>query len=179
MQTLQVAFQRDAGVDSAKLNPDFRYLRVTIAGRTALLVLGYEEKDPRGPIEVWYSSGREVLRLQNGRLAGISGLPVEWRAVRLPDLPPWSSLAAAGKPFPWVRVRDVMPGYRYGVRDALTLGVAPAPPATNGRHPCNCGASPSKATSARARSGGKFSFKAVMIQLLVTMCRCRRTGSAA
>ena len=30
-----------------------------------------------------------------------------------------------------------------------------------------------------ARSGETFLFKAVMIQLLVTRCRCRRTGSAA
>ena len=127
MQTLQVAFRRDAGVDNAKLNPDFRYLRVTIAGRTALLVLGYEEKDPRGPIEVWYSAEREVLKMQQGRIIGALGTTTEWRNVRLPELPAWSALARESAPRRWVRTRDVMPGYRYGLREALLVGPAPTP----------------------------------------------------
>ena len=127
MQTLQAVFQRDAGVEGAKLNPDFRYLRVTIAGRTALLVLGYEEKDPRGPIEVWYSAEREVLKLQQGRVIGVIGTTTEWRNVRLPELPAWSALARESAPRRWVRTRDVMPGYRYGLREALLVGPAPTP----------------------------------------------------
>ncbi|TAK49271.1 MAG: hypothetical protein EPO27_05435 [Betaproteobacteria bacterium] len=127
MQTLQVVLQRDAGVDGAKLNPNFRYLRVTIAGRAALLVLGYEENDPRGPVEVWYSAEREVLKLQQGRVIGAFGTTTEWRNVRLPELPAWSVLARESAPRRLVRTRDVMPGYRYGLRDALLLGPAPVP----------------------------------------------------
>ena len=127
LQTLQVAFQRDAGVESATLNPDFRYLRVMIGGRTALLVLGYVDKDSRGPIEVWYSAEREVLKLQHGRVVGAVGMLTEWRNVGLSELPAWSVLARERAPLRWERMRDVMPGYRYGVREALALAVVPAP----------------------------------------------------
>ena len=127
LQTVQVVFKRDAAADSAQLDPAFRYLRVTIGGRTALLVLGYVEKDPRGPIEVWYSAEREVLKLQHGRVVGAVGMLTEWRNVRLSDLPAWPVLARARTPVGWARTRDVMPGYRYGVREALLLGIVPAP----------------------------------------------------
>jgi len=130
LQTFQQAWGGAPSADDVALDPRYRYLRVTLEGRAVVLALGFVDAHPRGPVEVWYSVEREVLRLQNGRLAGISGVPTEWREVQLPDLPLWSSLARAGKPLPWVRVRDVMPGYRYGVRDALVLSVVPAPPAS-------------------------------------------------
>jgi hypothetical protein len=114
---------REAGVaDSARLNPQFRYLRVTVAGQTALLVLGYVDAHSQGPIEVWYSGLREVLRLQNGRIAGALGLTTEWRSVEaVSPVPSWTSVARAAGPVSWTRLRDVMPGYRYGVRDSLSL----------------------------------------------------------
>lgn len=84
-------------------------------------MLGYVESDVRGPIEVWYSAEREVLRLQNGRLVGASGAAIEWRRVDLPFIPAWSDLARTAQPLRFVRTRDVMPGYRVGLRDALTL----------------------------------------------------------
>lgn len=127
LQTLQVAFKRDAGADTAQLNPDFRYLRVTIGGRTVLLALGYVDKDSRGQVEVWYSAEREVLKLQHGRVVGAVGTLTEWRNVTLSELPAWSVLARERAPLRWERTRDVMPGYRYGVREALALGVVPAP----------------------------------------------------
>lgn len=120
----------DAGVDAIPLNPKFRYLRVTINRRVALLVLGYLDRHPQGPIEVWYSADREVLRLQNGRVTGATGLTTEWRNVALPVLPSWTAIAGASKPVDWVRTRDVMPGYRYGVQDALRIRVAEPPTAT-------------------------------------------------
>ena len=127
LQTLPYAYGRNPGVDNARLNPNFRYLRVTIAGRVVLLALGNEDIDLRGPVEVWYSAEREVLRLQNGRLVGAVGLTAEWRNVELPELPSWSALARGDQAFRWTRVRDVMPGYRFGLRDALSLRVIPQP----------------------------------------------------
>jgi hypothetical protein len=121
VQAVQNAFQADTGVDNVPLNPQFRYLRVTVGGRAALLVLGYVDKDDNGPIEVYYSAQRETLRLQNGRIVGAVGVTTEWRNVRLPELPPWLEIASGKRPLEWVRVRDVMPGYRYGVRDQLVL----------------------------------------------------------
>ena len=128
VQTMQSALGRGRGIEEAKLNPDFRYLRVTIGRRVVLLALGYLDKHPQGTIEVWYSADREVVRLQNGRLVGAAGLTTEWRNVVLPDFPAWSALASAGAPLRWSRTRDVMPGYRYGLRDSLALSVVPPPP---------------------------------------------------
>jgi Group 4 capsule polysaccharide lipoprotein gfcB, YjbF len=125
---MQQAVSRGSPADNARLDPRFRYLRVTIDRRVALLALGYVDRDARGPIEVWYSAQNEVLRLQNGRLVGLSGLAIEWRNVALPDLPLWSTLARDQKTLQWTRSRDAMPGYRYGVRDDLALGVLPQPP---------------------------------------------------
>lgn len=127
LQTLPNVYRRNPSVDNARLNPDFRYLRVTIGGRVVLLALGNVDSHPQGPIEVWYSAEREVLRLQNGRLAGAVGLTTEWREVSLPELPSWSAAARAEQAFRWTRTRDVMPGYRYGVKDALSLHVVAAP----------------------------------------------------
>lgn len=127
LQTLPYAYGRNPGVDNARLNPNFHYLRLTIRGHVALLALGNVDSDPQGPIEVWYSAEREVLRLQNGRLVGATGLTTEWRDVRLPALPSWSAVAHAGQPIAWTRTRDVMPGYRFGVKDKLALRVVAAP----------------------------------------------------
>ena len=127
LQTLPYAYRRNPGVDSARLNPNFRYLRVTIGGRVALLALGNVDSHPQGPIEVWYSAEREVLRLQHGRLVGAVGLTTEWRDVLLPELPSWSAVVRDDKAFRWTRTRDVMPGYRFGVKDALSLRVVPEP----------------------------------------------------
>ena len=121
LQTLQYVVQRDSAIAGVKLNPNFRYLRVTVDGRTALLVLGYVDAHPQGPIQVWYSAEREVVSIQNGRLVGAVGLTTEWRNVNTTELPSWPVLALGGTPLRLVRVRDVMPGYRYGVRDSLIL----------------------------------------------------------
>ena len=126
-ETAQSLIARDKGVDNAKLDPNFRYLRVTIGGRVVLLALGYLDPHPQGTIEVWYSAEREVVRLQNGRVVGAVGVTTEWRNVVLPDLPEWPKLAGAAEPFRWTRTRDVMPGYRYGQRDALSLRTIPTP----------------------------------------------------
>lgn len=127
LQTLPYAYGRNPGVDNARLNPNFRYLRVTIGGRVVLLALGNEDADSRGPVEVWYSAEREVLRLQHGRVVGAVGLTTEWRNVTLPELPSWSAVSRGDKAFRWTRSRDVMPGYRFGVNDVLVLRVVEAP----------------------------------------------------
>jgi hypothetical protein len=125
LQTLPYALGRNSRVENARLNPNFRYLRVTVKGRVALLALGNVDSHPQGPIEVWYSAEREVMRLQNGRLVGAVGLTTEWREVFLPELPSWSALARGDQAYRWTRTRDVMPGYRFGVEDALSLRVVP------------------------------------------------------
>lgn len=120
---------RGAGSSAPQLNPNFRYIRVTLQGRSVFLALGNEDKHVNGLVEVFYSANREVLRLQNGRVAGATGLTTEWRAVLLDEAPKWREVIGSAKPQQWVRVRDVMPGYRYGVRDQLEL--RPAQPVQN------------------------------------------------
>lgn len=126
-QTLQNVWGGGPDVSQTSLNPNFRYLRLVVDGQIVLLALGYADAHPQGPIEVWYSAEKEVLRLQNGRLVGASGTITEWQAVSLPALPTWSAVAKLSVPIRWTRTRDVMPGYRYGVKDALVTHII-APP---------------------------------------------------
>jgi hypothetical protein len=106
---------------TAKLNPALRYLRVQAQGQpSALMVLGYVDPDPLGDIEVWYSSQREVIKLQNGRIVSTTGLETNWRAVRFSAAPPaWPDVTAEGSYYN--RFRDQMPGHRYALSDRLQL----------------------------------------------------------
>jgi len=127
VQTFQDAVvPRGADTDVA-LNPRFQYIRVTVDGRPAYLALGYERASPYGPIRTYYSASKEVLEFQGGRLVRAAGLTSEWRNVELIDVPSWRAAAAKESGAVWLRMRDVMPGYRYGVRDAVTLKRIPAP----------------------------------------------------
>jgi hypothetical protein len=132
LQTVRQVVSRDnsAAADAFKLDPRYRYLRVTHEGGVAILILGGVDKDARGTIQTWYGADATFLKLQNGRFVGNTGLQAEWRSVTVPDLPAWSTLAAERKPVHWERIRDVMPGYRYGIRDQLVLSVVPTPRAT-------------------------------------------------
>ena len=114
-------------IDTAKLDSRYQYLRVVHPGGISGMILGFVEPASTGPVEVWYASDGEVLRFQNGRLAGSTGLQPEWRSVVLPLFPGWDALSARNEPFRWERVRDVMPGYRYGVHDKLILTIVPPP----------------------------------------------------
>jgi hypothetical protein len=129
LDSLRLAFHSDseAALAAAKLDPRYRYLRLTHEGGVALLLLNFEDAHPNGPVEVWYSADAQVLRLQNGRLGGNTGLKPEWRSVSLPKFPEWSAVARQAEPLRWQRVRDVMPGYRFEVRDQLVLYPIPAP----------------------------------------------------
>ncbi len=110
------------------LDMRYRYLRVEVPGHPpGLLVLGYEDPHPLGPIEVWYSASRETLRTQNGRLIGSSGTLRDWLALQYTPAPPnWTAVPAQG--FNYVRRHDEMPGYRYGVAEQVQLRAVPGLP---------------------------------------------------
>lgn len=129
-QTAKVFFQGDANASAATaLNPSVRYLRVEASGRTLFLALGYIDSHPLGPIEVWYSGKGEVLRLQNGHVVGLTGTEIEWRQARLSLVPQWPESSATSTAYS--RVRDVMPGYRFGIVDQLTIRSVGAPARSN------------------------------------------------
>lgn len=117
-------------VDKLQLNPQLRYLRVRVDGRTSLMVMGYAETTAQGQLETWYSGEGEVLRLLNGRVASTVGLDVDWRAVRDTALPSWSELLAR-QSVDFVRERDVMPGHRFGVAETVSLYRVAVPKQSN------------------------------------------------
>ena len=119
-QTIADAFGPTKNVEP-QLNPRFAYLRATVQGRAAFLALGVEEAAPGGSVKYWYSADREMLVFQNGRVVEASGLTTEWRKVTLDGVPSWRAAAAAPDGVVFTRTRDVMPGYRYGVEDRLSL----------------------------------------------------------
>jgi hypothetical protein len=84
------------------------------------------ESSQGGPVEVYYGSSGEVLRLRDGRLMGVLGLVTEWRQVADPA-PAWADVVKLREPAAFVRTRDVMPGYRSGVQDELVLRPVAAP----------------------------------------------------
>ena len=102
-------------------NPNYRYLKTVIDGRTIFMVLGYVDRRAEGPVEVWYSSSGEVIKLLNGHLAGTTGLSIDWRTVRFSSLPSWQADAgtSAAQEQRYRRERDLMPGYRFGIRDEV------------------------------------------------------------
>lgn len=126
VDTLKYAGDRWAGDGRAKppeLRGGFRYLKVVANGEVSYLALGYLDPPPvqSGPssVEVWYSASGQSLRLKDGRLAGTAGLPTDWLDVRMERAPDWSAVGREGVEFE--RERDVMPGYRYRIRDQLRV----------------------------------------------------------
>ena len=118
----------DQGADErAKLDPQYHYLRVVVGERVIFMASDSPDINIMSNSGIWYSADREVLHFDNGRLVAAVGTASEWRGVALPDLPEWSEIASAKAPLKWVRTRDVMPGYRFGVRDDLVLKRIPPP----------------------------------------------------
>jgi hypothetical protein len=126
VDSVRFLIRRDGDAEHPPLDPKFAYLRVTRGSHVGLLWRGSTERSPEGPVEVYYSSGGEVLRLRDGRLVGALGLFTEWRQVT-DSAPAWQDIVAAAQPVTFVRARDVMPGYRSGVRDELVLRRTVAP----------------------------------------------------
>ena len=126
VQSVQQVLPGRAAPETARLDPKFSYLRVTRASHVGLLWRGSTEASAEGTTEVYYSGTGEVVRLLNGRVVGALGLATEWRKVSL-GAPSWRAADAQPEGVSFVRVRDVMPGYRSGVRDELVVRRAPAP----------------------------------------------------
>jgi hypothetical protein len=98
-----------------------------MGNREAYFALGYQDRGPAGPVEVWYSGAGEVLRLCDGRVVGAAGMDTEWLAVGFTGLPAWSDLKGEAG---FIRSRDVSPGYRYGLRELMLIRPIQAPALT-------------------------------------------------
>ena len=126
VQSLRELLPQPTRADATKLDPELEYLRVTRGKHVALLWRGSVERADGAPVDVYYSGQGEVVRLQNGRIVGASGLPTEWRRVEI-KAPSWSTVAGSPERARVVRVRDVMPGYVSGLREDLALRRVAAP----------------------------------------------------
>lgn len=130
MQTLLDTGGTGVAEDAIPAAPDlrYRYLRVEVEGHPpGLMVLGYEDPHPLGVIEVWYSGTRETLRLQNGRVVGLTGALQDWHTIAgQSPAPHWPSITAQGAHYE--RRRDHMPGYRFGLVEHLQVSAWPGPP---------------------------------------------------
>ena len=125
-QTLIEAFGKgkSSNIDAVKLNPNLKYLRVTVRDRSVLMVLGYLDNTPQGNIETWYSSEGEVLILLNGRVLSTNGLELDWRNVKYESLPTWyalSGLSSNSSSFQFTRSLDQMPAYKFGISEVVNL----------------------------------------------------------
>ena len=130
----------DSLINQAELNPNYQYLRAEVNGNPALLVLGYENTKAGSTVETWYSSSKEVLQLEGGRLAGTGGLDTNWTDVSLMDAPAITSpelfpsdagSTVKGRRNPklfFFRIRSVMPQYLVNIREAVVMqGLKEAP----------------------------------------------------
>jgi hypothetical protein len=77
-------------------------------------------------LNTWYSVDGEVLKLQNGRLVSTAGFALDWRDVRYQNLPTWSE-ASADTQRVFVRTRDQMPKYRFGITEQIAIYPIAAP----------------------------------------------------
>ena len=129
LRTIGALLSSSAPANDTQLNPEYEHLRVTLDGRSAFVTLGDIDKRPDGNINVYYGGGGLVIRVQNGRLAGVNGLTTEWRNVVMHNAPAWAA-AARAKHLEWRRARDFMPGYQYGIEEQIILTPI-APPLKN------------------------------------------------
>lgn len=90
------------------------YLKVVLNGRETSMALGYRSDKGQEVHEHWYSGQREMLHLVNGRITEVQGMTNELRK-QSGKAPSWTYLMETKRPLSWLRTRDVMPGYRYGV----------------------------------------------------------------
>ena len=116
--------ERDVQQSAVELNQKFRYLRIQIDEREVFMVLGYVDQLPEGPVQVWYSADADVLRLRDGRVVGATlKYGTDWLSVTFANLPSWDAVVsqAVFDRVVFDRVRDVSPGYRYGIREKLLI----------------------------------------------------------
>jgi hypothetical protein len=115
----------------ASLQPGFEYLWVSFDGKASVMALGAREMRGAAVHEHWYNGQGEMLHLVNGRVQQALGFTHELRQQTGMAPPAWSSFGAALgqtlgqalgqgqtiRPVTWSRQLDVMPGYRFGVKE--------------------------------------------------------------
>jgi len=146
----------------ASLQPGFEYLWVSVDGKASVMALGKREVRGTAVHEHWYTGQGEMLYLVDGRVQQALGFTHELRQ-QTSAPPAWSSfkavqqqtpqttslttpvVAAVPEPEPshanqdylWKRQLDVMPGYRFGVQEAVVTRAVAKPVRLPDRVPAN------------------------------------------
>lgn len=108
------------------LNPQVRYLRVTVSGKPSLFALGYQEvvKDSESIDQIWYSKAGEMIRIRDDRLMSVLGVSGELKRTAYEGLPrDWASVSVS---MTFTRVRDLDSPYAHRTRERVTLMRVPA-----------------------------------------------------
>lgn len=114
------------GSDPARLDPRFDYLRVHVGRQSGWMVRADDGSPSPGAPTRWYSADGALLRLLDGRLAGMTDGSRSWRAAGLPTVVDWGALARGGA-LDYRRTLDLQPGYRLGIVQQRRLQAAPGP----------------------------------------------------
>jgi hypothetical protein len=116
---------------SETLPKEHEFAFVNSVSTPALLYLGKRVKWSSSGVEYtdeyWHSFSGQLLVIRDGRFHTVFGMPTEWRANRSTP-PAWSSFEAQASTQHWVRTRDEMPNYRYGLQDQMATTVLAEPP---------------------------------------------------
>jgi hypothetical protein len=118
-------------VSPDKLPKGYEFAIINVDGHYNMAFLGKRVKSSssQGEIvdEYWYSPTGEMIQLRNERLHLVFGLPTEWRNNQS-AAPQWPDVLSKTSESRWVRTRDEMPNYRYGVQDSIVTRALTAPP---------------------------------------------------
>ena len=114
-----------------QLQKGYEYAFINSVNMPAVMVLGERIKGRTSSgeytDEYWYSGTGELIVLRDGRFHTVFGLPTEWRDNRSAP-PAWSSFETQTATQRWVRTRDEMPNYRYGLQDQMASTALAEPP---------------------------------------------------
>ncbi|MES2208455.1 MAG: YjbF family lipoprotein [Pseudomonadota bacterium] len=102
----------------AKLDSHYRYLRFEVNQHPVLLILGFVDVHPEGPVEVWYGGDPVMVKLQNGRYVASKGLQTNWQDVHIDQVPDFASL---NQPQRYLRTRQQAPGAEFGIRETVVI----------------------------------------------------------
>lgn len=100
----------------SSISAGFEYLEVEWQGRKAAMALGYRETQGSHVSEHWYSGQGEMLKLLNGRIVQAIGMTHEVRNIET-NTPVWSDILTRRSPVVWSQTKEVMPRYRYGLKE--------------------------------------------------------------
>jgi hypothetical protein len=109
---------------TAKLNPEVRYMRVTLDGRAFFIAHWFTENavSPDKAVDVWRTGQADVIKISAGRIISVTGVQADWFAVRFENLPTWKELVQRDQaPNFAVRERDIRKNYQFGLRENMTI----------------------------------------------------------